>query len=160
MRDKKDFTKKNSDFVLILILMEYALWVLLEPVDDLKFGLNPYSNGICSMRMATRGQTGACLLAVLILILMEYALWASISRKYLLVIKWVLILILMEYALWELVLVLAMLTLSLCLNPYSNGICSMSILLNVDENVPAYVLILILMEYALWVLKIYHLYSL
>ena len=37
--------------VLILIIMEYALWVNNGLIDDNGSGsLNPYYNGICSMR--------------------------------------------------------------------------------------------------------------
>ena len=78
--------------------MEYALWGFERRVDaNGAIGLNPYSNGICSMRTKSiyhlnkiislnPYSNGICSMrvaltivlipkAVLILILMEYALW-------------------------------------------------------------------------------------
>ena len=86
--------------VLILVLMEYALW--------------PKGSTLCRTKRT-----------VLILVLMEYALWQQGIESS----RWwrqiVLILVLMEYALWqkhgyEIV--------YLCgsLNPCSNGICSLT----------------------------------
>ena len=60
---------------------------------------------------------------VLILILMEYALWGWKSIRFWRIAS-VLILILMEYALW--VPKVWSTSPASCLNPYSNGICSMS----------------------------------
>ena len=44
---------QEVEMVLILILMEYALWVTIDDMtdEDVKEGLNPYSNGICSLRV-------------------------------------------------------------------------------------------------------------
>ena len=136
--------------VLILILMEYALWDCCTVCSTWwKFCLNPYSNGICSLsgmnNIAIRiickclnpYSNGICSLRncracwktwtnlVLILILMEYALWGiSLSANF--GQKNVLILILMEYALWAVAGSDATITSFVCLNPYSNGICSLS----------------------------------
>ena len=87
--------------VLILILMEYALWVVRNQIDE--------RNSV----------------HVLILILMEYALWAVQITKFCLS-AWVLILILMEYALWGREIITNKAGM-LGLNPYSNGICSLSL---------------------------------
>ncbi len=59
----------------------------------------------------------------------------------------------MEYALWECIIEPGTRYYKSCLNPYSNGICSMSI--NKIEKLDKLnnVLILILMEYALWVMS-------
>ena len=80
--------------------MEYAQWDWCSQlVEGIKTSLNPYSNGICSMRLNFISYgTSNC---VLILILMEYAQWEA----------W--------YALNEVG--------ASGLNPYSNGICSMRI---------------------------------
>ncbi len=115
----------KSYVVLILILMEYALW------DDV-------SSQMLSFEL------------VLILILMEYALWGwSIGTDAFF--RTVLILILMEYALWDdmkyyktntlIVLILILMEYALwstwestkdyapqCLNPYSNGIRSIRLM--------------------------------
>ncbi len=58
--------------------MEYALWVKKSEINGLQpMSLNPYSNGICSLRRLD--YVFDCnLLLVLILILMEYALWDNI----------------------------------------------------------------------------------
>ena len=85
-------------------------------------GLNPCSNGICSMRR----HEGQCLLRlrVLILVLMEYVLWGLQDFW-----NWnerngVLILVLMEYVLW--------------------------VVLAISIAISVAVLILVLMEYVLW----------
>ena len=110
-------------------------------------GLNPYSNGICSLRRSNSGQT--LISWVLILILMEYALWAVMQALGERTKSDVLILILMEYALWESTQLLFPL-LEQSLNPYSNGICSLSSPVIKEIKLSHAVLILILMEYALW----------
>ena len=84
--------------VLILVLMEYALWLRApQPSIKLADGLNPCSNGICSLTFyRVTGMLYAA--SVLILVLMEYALWRSLLT------------------LWF----------PTCLNPCSNGICSLT----------------------------------
>ncbi len=67
--------RANQDSVLILILMEYALWVWKNKWKDLQFScLNPYFDGICSLREIVSDFPNFDF-KVLILILMEYALW-------------------------------------------------------------------------------------
>ena len=144
----------SSDWkVLILVLMEYALWpgtagVYLGKVDK---GLNPCSNGICSLTW--RGVQGICKTkfclnpcsngicslttaweiscytqgCVLILVLMEYALWRWSQCNQGQQGSSVLILVLMEYALW----------LAKAVFQAFNSM---------------WVLILVLMEYALWLM--------
>ena len=110
--------------VLILILMEYALWEISDDAEvKLTSSLNPYSNGICSVRDVPV-QRPYHHSDVLILILMEYALWEERIQMLYSIPQGVLILILMEYALWAFDVHVNMITDS--------------------------VLILILMEYALW----------
>ena len=170
---RRELGKEFIIVVLILVLMEYALWA----VNLSLFGGN---------------------ITVLILVLMEYALWVrwpnGPPR-----ITVVLILVLMEYALWAHVVcwaeagkaclnpcfngicslrikhlsIMANLTFSLnpcfngiCslsaktgavavkgirLNPCFNGICSLSRFKPVEDKDFFNVLILVLMEYALWV---------
>ena len=111
--------------VLILILMEYALWVsVLRVIQLVLLSLNPYSNGICSLSRGVNPNDRTTVW-VLILILMEYALWAKMIIMIGITFK-VLILILMEYALWV-GLSACQLQHGHCLNPYSNGICSLSL---------------------------------
>ncbi len=63
--------------VLILILMEYTLWESVKSIwVQFMYGLNPYSNGIYSVRLSSVTQRFH-LLVVLILILMEYTLWEA-----------------------------------------------------------------------------------
>ena len=114
----------GSDWrVLILILMEYALWGYRPRTFWKRLScLNPYSNGICSMRLLTKDQNmisevglnpysnGICSMS-------------AVQAHACTCVFLVLILILMEYALWEFT---AFFYPSMtCLNPYSNGICSM-----------------------------------
>ena len=143
------FQKIHAQDVLILVLMEYALWarnkeIIVKPWKC----LNPCFNGICSLRIdkfyATKNAKD-----VLILVLMEYALWELLS-------------------LWDCHGIA-------CLNPCFNGICSLRIFVKIWQKLfrpclnpcfngicslraiefPSYddvivVLILVLMEYALW----------
>ena len=121
-----------NEFVLILVLMEYALWLWnIQWFRSLLGCLNPCSNGICSLIgwESVSIQSGR---GVLILVLMEYALWFNkiLTEEFW---NFVLILVLMEYALW-----------------YNGG------------RVQAFkieVLILVLMEYALWWDKIHFSWS-
>ena len=110
-------------------------------------GLNPYFNGTCSK--SQRIIKCCWFLPVLILILMEHAQRGNtISTKDDTVNICVLILILMEHAqrdIRELLLLFSSLS---CLNPYFNGTCSKSFLLNLESRSRSRVLILILMEHA------------
>ena len=106
-----------------------SLTLPLTAVVTTRPGLNPCSNGICSL-------TWECILIirsvhpmVLILVLMEYALWQALQR-------WrcggwnVLILVLMEYALWHGTRYRHVY--HWCrLNPCSNGICSLTIFVDI-----------------------------
>ena len=134
-------------YVLILVLMEYGLWLGpvpksadwiagLNPCSNgiwsltslrtfnwpSSFGLNPCSNGIWSLTEAVRIPQGRRW--VLILVLMEYGLWQEELDRWQRV--WaVLILVLMEYGLWrgkQRAAVMWMLR----LNPCSNGIWSLT----------------------------------
>ncbi len=98
---------KNNKFgdivVLILVLMEYALWHFKKKLQSWNKtrSLNPCSNGICSLTIHPPPlPTGGG--GVLILVLMEYALWPRSSRSNI-------------YSLHH------------RLNPCSNGICSLTI---------------------------------
>ena len=110
--------------VLILVLMEYALWPGCQlPRNWRKRGLNPCSNGICSLTTNTDEKLFVNAI-VLILVLMEYALWPRSDRcrsAY----GQVLILVLMEYALWRQSKKQEDMQ-CVCLNPCSNGICSLT----------------------------------
>ena len=95
--------------VLILVLMEYALW----PKQSLKNSsvfhrLNPCSNGICSLTSSAQRK-------------LQYN-----SR--------VLILVLMEYALWQQQAISGMLV-QMSLNPCSNGICSLTVWKGVGQPI-------------------------
>ena len=86
--------------VLILVLMEYALWHLSQDDNYLYFvkSLNPCSNGICSLTLECHTVKSSTP-PVLILVLMEYALWRKRVWPWEALLS-VLILVLMEYALW------------------------------------------------------------
>ena len=110
--------------VLILVLLEYALWgVETSFHTETRKGLNPCSVGICSLSHVLNklkfNEKG-----VLILVLLEYALWGKCWCK--------------------------VRTMVRSLNPCSVGICSLS-----SQSTSRYcwcsVLILVLLEYALWV---------
>ena len=62
-----------AHFVLILVLMEYALWRWKATHFLVGGCLNPCSNGICSLTFDCIANKVA--IYVLILVLMEYALW-------------------------------------------------------------------------------------
>ena len=71
------FIMSKKQYILILILMEYTLWEYDSfCVPLVQACLNPYSNGIYSMR-TTEENWGVLKRSVLILILMEYTLWAT-----------------------------------------------------------------------------------
>ena len=114
----------SPPWVLILVLMEYALWPWKEMSSFLReTSLNPCSNGICSLtENAAFDSTPE--FRVLILVLMEYALWHNkkvfYKRK------------------------------KHSLNPCSNGICSLTQACKRKSRPRLPVLILVLMEYALW----------
>ena len=95
--------QRFNDVVLILVLMEYALWELENnSTNNLNLkSLNPCFNGICSLSMSQQKISPICC-GVLILVLMEYALWEKEQEAKELWYKSVLILVLMEYALWVL----------------------------------------------------------
>ncbi len=123
--ENKNYTFGFDESVLILILMEYALWgkQVCRCLTSW-WSLNPYSNGIYSMRRCNSLLFEKAR-SVLILILMEYTLWGRGYYHLYRGIQGVLILILMEYTLWEEYQNCVHILLS-CLNPYSNGIYSMS----------------------------------
>ena len=134
--------------VLILVLMEYALWDDIdEIIETIEKCLNPCFNGICSLRQFV-GYDTAELLKVLILVLMEYALWAegtgrtprlprSLNPCF--------------NGICSLRRGLSRTTgQSCCLNPCFNGICSLRKAADITSPYRAWVLILVLMEYALW----------
>ena len=75
------FNPENVE-VLILVLMEYALWEVYKATDItiLELGLNPCFNGICSLRYQEK-QLYLQKHLVLILVLMEYALWVARSPR-------------------------------------------------------------------------------
>ena len=102
MREKSGYGESRSVWVLILVLMEYALWDLLDPLSlnyipvlilvlmeyalweillrtplCWTMGLNPCFNGICSMSIVRHVDAHGTTI-VLILVLMEYALWARV----------------------------------------------------------------------------------
>ena len=118
-------TNHRETKVLILVLMEYGLWLsALHGSREDVFGLNPCSNGIWSLTKG--GARNRCLQQVLILVLMEYGLWLFdvnfTAEDYN-----VLILVLMEYGLW-----------------HDDAVITDCLLI---------VLILVLMEYGLWPLN-------
>ena len=86
--------------------------------------LNPYSNGIYSMRNVITMKE--IITWVLILILLEDTLWAATYLHYVLDWYYVLILILLEDTLWEFIQPPKN-NVTFCLNPYSIGRYSMSI---------------------------------
>ena len=136
-------------WVLILVLMEYALWLFLNTINHawnkvLILVLMEYALWLKNVYEGLRNS-----IEVLILVLMEYALWPRFLRlgspHHI-----VLILVLMEYALWRRAIHWLARQERQSLNPCSNGICSLTIkVYGVDENGNK-VLILVLMEYALW----------
>ncbi len=147
--------------------------MVLRSLEELKvLRLNPCSNGICSLTLYNY-ISRAYEWVVLILVLMEYALWRKVQHLW--VLLEVLILVLMEYALWHWIekswdssahclnpcsngicsltspILMERSHSSRRLNPCSNGICSLTMTQNpMIEGVVPTVLILVLMEYALW----------
>ncbi len=111
--------------VLILVLLEYALWVRKAGYKVYRtYGLNPCFTGICSLRQKR--------------VIYRFK-W-----------KWVLILVLLEYALWVLGILLFRIRVLRSLNPCFTGICSLSVGGCVAYVITKSVLILVLLEYALW----------
>ena len=109
--------------VLILVLVEYALWDS-DLVDNYLWKcLNPCFSGICSLRAVSR--TNRKQIDVLILVLVEYALWAEGDCAEHWKRQEVLILVLVEYALWEHRRNCQEDCPVLCLNPCFSGICSL-----------------------------------
>ena len=85
--------------VLILVVVEYALWVTTKSLKIIsKLSLNPCCSGTCSLRSPPTTTTPRYSW-VLILVVVEYALWASIDLRKTLI-NIVLILVVVEYALW------------------------------------------------------------
>ena len=115
--------EKRQKTVLILVLMEYALWLWQIRYTPLwSSGLNPCSNGICSLTMhikTVQPQSQVCLNPCSngICSLIEKARNLYVKEK--------------------------------CLNPCSNGICSLIYYLKCIRKL-FNVLILVLMEYAFW----------
>ena len=111
-----------NHFVLILVLMEYALWSKAAPkAASQASGLNPCSNGICSL-MEGKNQCFSkeynCLNPC------SNGICSLIELKYFKILTDnVLILVLMEYALWWDWRTQSRIQTSL--NPCSNGICSL-----------------------------------
>ena len=136
--------------VLILVLMEYALWpdngatdVTVKPV--LILVLMEYALWRLKGLMAKNIR-----LIVLILVLMEYALWLWVGYYHQKAAYCVLILVLMEYALWQEIQE-ELREFECSLNPCFNGIYSLT--WRDTRHVLGsgiIVLILVLMEYALW----------
>ena len=164
----------SNPHVLILVLMEYGLWLFdvgcklttdlglnpcsngiwslttLSPTSNWKSGrLNPCSNGIWSLTEMSKAQASA--IAGLnpcsngIWSLTKFNwFWYSGNR--------VLILVLMEYGLWRTIPSRTTQE-GLCLNPCSNGIWSLTTHCRIMQE-DWLVLILVLMEYGLWRLLI------
>ena len=137
------FSRKRI-FVLILVLMEYGLWLErgqrgIRDVD----GLNPCSNGIWSLTSLALGldSTGV----VLILVLMEYGLWPGAKSFG----AWFQCLNPCSNGIWSLTLMQLLWLQGLGLNPCSNGIWSLTHDY-LRRQVRGQVLILVLMEYGLW----------
>ena len=118
---------KISRFVLILVLMEYALRESDSTLSMLfdRYGLNPCFNGICSASVLSFGLF-RLVSKVLILVLMEYALRAN-QISAIKEVANVLILVLMEYALRDVIEFFNKEGFAKGLNPCFNGICSASI---------------------------------
>ena len=110
--------------VLILVIVEYALWGYIYRYNGWKTGcLNPCYSGICSVSLI-RIKDNKSNIAVLILVIVEYALWGRRLMPKIWT-RSVLILVIVEYALWEW-------SSKPCpsmkdsLNPCYSGICSVS----------------------------------
>ena len=137
----------SASGVLILVLMEYGLWLRrIRRADSLRWGLNPCSNGIWSLTRADDWKVFPT--SVLILVLMEYGLWhkqrTSLSQP-------------SEglnpcsNGIWSLTRGSPSLNNQLVrLNPCSNGIWSLTLGNNHICDAVGPVLILVLMEYGLW----------
>ena len=122
-----DIVRKRPTGVLILVLMEYALW---EQVPVKFFsrdgeGLNPCFNGICSLSLQNcnycsylKKRLNPCFNGICSLSLGNWSIRIIPPTK--------------------------------CLNPCFNGICSLSQLGKGHRPLRRHVLILVLMEYALW----------
>ncbi len=114
----------NRGWVLILVLMEYALWPQYYNSDvEVSRGLNPCSNGICSLTNYPSDMRsywpGLNPCSNGICSLTTRLIVVDINRQR------VLILVLMEYALWPVHPGLIFRD-DGCLNPCSNGICSLT----------------------------------
>ena len=121
--DKSDGTWDNFIiWVLILVLMEYGLWLTAVRLTSLsRAGLNPCSNGIWSLTIFFFWSEESR--SVLILVLMEYGLWHEWRTR----------------GIWK-----------IGLNPCSNGIWSLTRIFILQYPDTSNVLILVLMEYGLW----------
>ena len=112
-------------YVLILVLMEYGLWLFAGR------GCKTFFSAVLILVLMEYGlwpvligqKSTGC--DVLILVLMEYGLWHAemYGHSYR---AWVLILVLMEYGLWPIMADDA--ASNSCLNPCSNGIWSLTLL--------------------------------
>ena len=83
LSDYKNYSHSETDYyaVLILVLMEYALWQrTLQVVRNDRESLNPCFNGICSLTVGTPEELLDSEM-VLILVLMEYALWHAFNES-------------------------------------------------------------------------------
>ena len=132
--------------VLILVLMEYGLW--LEIIDHLnqECGLNPCSNGIWSLTTVVEDELkdatsrlNPCSNGIWSLTLMQLTLMKNVRS-----------LNPCSNGIWSLTSKEGLCTtITLSLNPCSNGIWSLTVLLSFKRYCP-HVLILVLMEYGLW----------
>ena len=102
--------------------MEYALWQIGDVVNANFYGLNPCSNGICSLTFLK------CIFYYVCLCLNPCSNGICSLTK--------------ESD--------ADLNNNICLNPCSNGICSLTYVVWTTDSPVTMVLILVLMEYALW----------
>ena len=117
-------TKKQKLWVLILIVLEDALWEKKSVfiLKSLLIRLNPYCIGRCSLSLRIMTEKNSWI--VLILIVLEDALWAY-NKTQVIPYKNVLILIVLEDALWA-NRISDMVYVDKSLNPYCIGRCSLS----------------------------------
>ena len=114
----------NQGFVLILVLMEYALWLMLSNMTaSIWVCLNPCSNGICSLTIYFMIHFPVCPVSLNPCSNGICSLTSITTAAH---------------------------KIKNSLNPCSNGICSLTVVLTLSSDKNNCVLILVLMEYALW----------